>query len=446
MKGLEKLKKLRESGLAANASDEKILMLEVALIDPDPENVRKPEKLSIGNPKMQELMASIKIHGVLQHISVRENPEQPGRYLTNFGARRLVAARALGHLTIKAVIKESVDKFARMVENLQREDTTLREDAEFVHHCLTVDGISNTEIAERLGKDLPWVSRHIGLLDHPFIANLIDTDVLANAEAAQSIKAIYVQDAEFIEQKITSLQAEGVNSISQARARRIRKEFETYKTPQVSPVPEKSVQREEQEAGKFIQPEEASPAAAPSKPVDVISHQEAISAFLGGSSADLSGQPEKQELVETGVNRTISKVDPDSLPTSQDSSPAPLAAEQLIAKEETEANRKALAEVLQHHQDVNSQVQLDCFKQLIEVAKNHHNSPPGNLAKRILLSCEYPERYALNLAAFAKREVVAVIFAELIDSLGKSETIVKPSEIDPAYIDELDRQLSLDVE
>src|SRR5687768_15368961 len=72
---------------------------------------------------LAELKASIAEHGLLQPIVVRRGPA--GGYEVVAGERRLRAARALGHATIRAVLRE-VDDFGMqtlaLVENVQRED------------------------------------------------------------------------------------------------------------------------------------------------------------------------------------------------------------------------------------------------------------------------------------------------------------------------------------
>ena len=68
------------------------MQIGVDLIDEDPQ---QPRTL-FEEAAMAELAASITERGVLQPISVRPHPEIPGRWLLNFGARRLRACRFAG--------------------------------------------------------------------------------------------------------------------------------------------------------------------------------------------------------------------------------------------------------------------------------------------------------------------------------------------------------------
>src|SRR6187200_1709532 len=84
------------------AADGRPLLVPIDLIDEDPLQPRfefDPETLG-------ELAQTIAAHGVLQPVSVRSHPEHSGRWMLNFGARRLRGSRMAGKTEIPAFVDE----------------------------------------------------------------------------------------------------------------------------------------------------------------------------------------------------------------------------------------------------------------------------------------------------------------------------------------------------
>jgi len=132
---------------------------------PNPQQPRRrfPEE------DLQELAASIRQHGVLQPILVSER--EPGRYVLVAGERRWRAARLAGMETVPAVIRERLDEEHHLelalVENLQRRDLTPLEEARAYEQLRTKLGLSQAEIAGRVGIDRSTVSNALRLLKLP---------------------------------------------------------------------------------------------------------------------------------------------------------------------------------------------------------------------------------------------------------------------------------------
>lgn len=108
---------------------------------------------------MAQLMQSIKENGLLQPIGVCKNGS---KFEVLYGNRRLVAFKKLGRKTIPAVIKETPEfetdaDLMNLTENIQREDVTLPEIGRYLT-ILSEDGLSNKEIAARLGMATSWVT------------------------------------------------------------------------------------------------------------------------------------------------------------------------------------------------------------------------------------------------------------------------------------------------
>jgi ParB family transcriptional regulator, chromosome partitioning protein len=127
--------------------------LPVALIHPDPDNIRT----ACSETEIVELAETIRVDGLLQAITVRPHPTLPGAYLISYGERRFRAVRLLGFPTIAAVIDERFDPYRQAIENLQREELTPLELAQFVAKREAA-GDSRTEIAKRLGKSKSFIS------------------------------------------------------------------------------------------------------------------------------------------------------------------------------------------------------------------------------------------------------------------------------------------------
>lgn len=115
---------------------------------------------------LEELASSIRRHGVLQPLLVSEDGGDG--YLLVAGERRWRAAKLAGLRTVPAVIRERLGdadqlEFA-LVENLQRQDLTPLEEARAYEQLRTNLGLSQAEIAERVGMNRSTVANSLRLL------------------------------------------------------------------------------------------------------------------------------------------------------------------------------------------------------------------------------------------------------------------------------------------
>ena len=138
------------------------LMLAVDSIDEDPAQPR----IEFDLDALQELAATIRTRGVRQPISVRPHPEQPERWMLNFGSRRLRASKLAGNREIPAFVDLTADGYDQVIENEQREGLKPLELALFVQRRIAT-GDSQAEIARRLGKSRPYVTYASALIDAP---------------------------------------------------------------------------------------------------------------------------------------------------------------------------------------------------------------------------------------------------------------------------------------
>lgn len=118
---------------------------------------------------LEELAVSIRLHGVLQPLLVSE--ESPGWYLLITGERRWRAAKLAGLATVPAVIRERIEEEQQLelalVENLQRRDLTPLEESRAFEHLRLGLGLSQQDIADRVGMDRSTVANSLRLLKLP---------------------------------------------------------------------------------------------------------------------------------------------------------------------------------------------------------------------------------------------------------------------------------------
>jgi len=140
--------------------------LPLDVIDEDPNQPRTATNPGFLLESIAEIGETIQLRGVKSPISVRENPQKPGRYLINHGARRFRGAKWAKKTTIPAFIDNDYNEADQIIENLQRNELTAREIADFIGRELA-KGKKKLDIAKEIGKSPAFVSQHVTLLDLP---------------------------------------------------------------------------------------------------------------------------------------------------------------------------------------------------------------------------------------------------------------------------------------
>ena len=113
---------------------------------------------------LKELAVSIKEHGVIQPIVVRQIGE---KYEIIAGERRYKASTMAGLTKIPAIIKNLDDKESSkvaLIENLQRRDLTPIEEARTYQKILELDALTQEELAKTMGKSQSAVANKLRLL------------------------------------------------------------------------------------------------------------------------------------------------------------------------------------------------------------------------------------------------------------------------------------------
>lgn len=132
------------------------------------ERNREQPRSRFNEDTLRELADSVRKHGVVQPIVVRLLPT--GGYGLIAGERRLRAARMAGLETVPAIVREADEGGAlelALVENLQREDLNPIDEARGYEALMEVAGVTQGDVAERVGKDRSTIANALRLLELP---------------------------------------------------------------------------------------------------------------------------------------------------------------------------------------------------------------------------------------------------------------------------------------
>ncbi len=164
--------------------------------------------------RIDELAQTIRTHGVIQPIVVRE---REGKFEIIAGERRWRAVTKLGWEHIPAIVKEFNDSqtaSVALIENLQREGLTAIEEAVAYAKLLELHGLTQESLAQRLGKGQSTIANKLRLLHLPeqiqeAILNRVITE--RHARALLPVKEETLQEkllAEIIEKGLNVKQTE----------------------------------------------------------------------------------------------------------------------------------------------------------------------------------------------------------------------------------------------
>ncbi len=117
---------------------------------------------------LEELSASIKVHGVIQPITVRKISDK--KYQLISGERRLRASQMAGMEEIPAYVRTANDQEVvemALIENIQREDLNAIEVALTYQRLIDECSLTHENLGDRLGKDRSTVTNYLRLLKLP---------------------------------------------------------------------------------------------------------------------------------------------------------------------------------------------------------------------------------------------------------------------------------------
>lgn len=140
---------------------------------------------------LADLAESIRVHGIIQPLTVRRLSS--GYYQIIAGERRWRAAKLAGLAKVPAVIIEADDRKVMelgLIENLQREDLNPIEEANGYKVLLDEYGLTQEEVAQRVGKSRPAVANALRLLALPDPVHLLLEEGKLSAGHARAILAV----------------------------------------------------------------------------------------------------------------------------------------------------------------------------------------------------------------------------------------------------------------
>lgn len=198
-------------------------VLEVA-VEQIKENPRQP-RAHFSPSDLEDLINSIKEHGILQPIIVTRTP---GGFELIAGERRLRSARTLGLKTVPAIVREANEQEKlelALIENIQRQDLNVVEEAIAYSALIDEFNLTQEEVATRVGKSRSVVANTLRLLDLPadMLRALRDGKLTkSHARTLLSQKDPKAQEALFLQMMnggVTVREAEARVSTVQSHAR-----------------------------------------------------------------------------------------------------------------------------------------------------------------------------------------------------------------------------------
>ncbi|MCX7773273.1 MAG: nucleoid occlusion protein [Clostridia bacterium] len=166
--------------------DKKITMIPIDLIRPNPYQPRR----KFDQSALDELCQSIQQYGVIQPINVRKISNT--HYELVAGERRLRATAMAGHKEIPAIIVdigEDDSAILALIENLQREDLGYMEEAEGYRNLIKEHGLTQEELAQKIGKSQSTIANKIRLLRlSPMVKKLLSDNNLTERHARALLK------------------------------------------------------------------------------------------------------------------------------------------------------------------------------------------------------------------------------------------------------------------
>lgn len=161
-KGLNSL--FEENETDFEESQKELIQIPITQVEP---NKAQPRK-TFEKDALDELASSIAQNGMLQPIIAR--PLQNGQYQIVSGERRWRAARLAGLREVPVIVKELDDKTTLeigLIENLQREDLNIVEEAKGYRVLIEEFSLTQEEVAKRVGKSRPVIANAMRILALP---------------------------------------------------------------------------------------------------------------------------------------------------------------------------------------------------------------------------------------------------------------------------------------
>jgi ParB family chromosome partitioning protein len=182
----EMLESKVQTAKETNEEQKNIIYIKIENIRPNPYQPRK----QFNKASLEELCESIKQYGVIQPINVRKITSR--HYELVAGERRLRAATMAGLSEIPAIIINVDDNDSAvmaLIENLQREDLNYMDEAEGYYNLIKEHGLTQEELARKVGKSQSTVANKIRLLKlTPLVKKILADNNLTERHARALLK------------------------------------------------------------------------------------------------------------------------------------------------------------------------------------------------------------------------------------------------------------------
>ncbi len=189
-----------------------VLKINISQIEPNPSQPRKNFKES----DLKELASSIKNQGLIQPIIVRQ--VKNNQYQIIAGERRWRASQIAGLHNLDCVVrdfKESQIMEAALIENIQREDLNVIEEAHAYKNLIDLKGITNDALGKQIGKSSSHVSNTLRLLEleKPIQELVVKGDLsMGHARALIGVPNALEKAKEIVEKNLSVRQVEKLTS------------------------------------------------------------------------------------------------------------------------------------------------------------------------------------------------------------------------------------------
>ncbi|SEK11992.1 ParB/RepB/Spo0J family partition protein [Achromobacter sp. NFACC18-2] len=213
-------------------------LYDVEIIHEDKANRRWEDNPGFSTESIEELAASYARReaqgkrGMKSPISLRPHPTIQGHFIINHGHRRFRAAKVFGMRQVPAFEDPDFDDIDQVVENVQRENHTAREIADFIAHKVAL-GMSQAELARALGKSKAWVSQHAAMHSLPEpVAEAVAAGKVTDVTLANELAVAHREDPQAVADLLRTPEAKPTRSAVKA----IRKAGEAKRaSPAASP-------------------------------------------------------------------------------------------------------------------------------------------------------------------------------------------------------------------
>jgi len=142
---------------------EEVVDLPLENIQPNPFQPRR----HFDEETLNEMAESIRINGVLQPVIVKKVSTG---YILVTGERRCRASKIAGFSAVPAIVRDYNNQYLAelaLLENIQREDLTIVEEAEAYRNVIKTMNLTHLELATKIGKSRSYISNALGILSLP---------------------------------------------------------------------------------------------------------------------------------------------------------------------------------------------------------------------------------------------------------------------------------------